>query len=334
MNVAIRVKASRKTGMGHWVRQCILARAMQERGWKPSLYPDSYPALQTLPDPGVPVIPVTAERPFQDLLTPPVSLLVLDVQDTTGDFIQSLRPRAQWIVTFEDQGPGRQRVDAVVDCNLDPAQAAPLPAGVLPLFGLPYSLLHPAYATLWHRPRDFSRGVRTVLVTCGGTDPLELTAPLTRTLLDLPEKPEVTVVTGPGHDDGGHLQGLQSRRPFHHIAAPPDLVDIIKTHDAVICSGGVTLHEALAAGAPAFVLAQVPHQKAMTLQLEALGAARFLGDAKDWTASSIRQAMATDPETLARMSARGRELIDGQGLRRILQTLANLVGEKKSGNPC
>ncbi|MBT3857723.1 MAG: hypothetical protein HOF64_12575, partial [Nitrospina sp.] len=92
-------------------------------------------------------------------------------------------------------------------------------------------------------------------------------------------------------------------------------------HSAVFCSGGVTLHEAMAVGTPAFVINQVAHQSEKADRAEKQGAAMNLGMAESWNENRLPEILQSSPDILGKMSQAGKSLIDGKGLKRVVETI-------------
>ena len=96
-------------------------------------------------------------------------------------------------------------------------------------------------------------------------------------------------------------------------------------HDAVFCAGGITLHEAMAVGTPAFVINQVTHQVPKSQRAEKQGAAINLGMNDLWNENRLPEILKFNPKTLAKMSQVGKSLIDGKGLKRIADAIEELI---------
>ena len=95
-------------------------------------------------------------------------------------------------------------------------------------------------------------------------------------------------------------------------------------HDIVFCAGGVTLHEAMAVGTPAFVINQVQHQVNKADRAEKQGASISLGMADLWDENRLPEILQSDPKILEKMSQSGKNMIDGKGLKRIVNALEEL----------
>ena len=109
----------------------------------------------------------------------------------------------------------------------------------------------------------------------GATDPKKLTLPLTSFLLQEKHDLKLTVLIGHNADITLELNKLSSSvQIIEYVLAPvSNMAQILWEHDAVICSGGVTLHEAIAVGTPAFVVNQVAHQQTKARFVEKSSAA-------------------------------------------------------------
>ncbi len=326
MNAVIRVKVSHQAGFGHWVRQCHLAKALAKSGFKVTLFPDDYERLGPAPE-GIGLTPVKSQDEFLELLPAETDLAILDIHETTPGFISKIRTSAKYVVGFEDLGSGRNHLDGLIDSNLPPQSSDEVSENVATLFGWNYSLLAPEYETASKTPRDFSKGIHSLLVTMGGTDPNNLTSKVVVPLLENLPGLKITVVSGPGFIANETFSKLLKNPQLKNQIQPESLAPLFLEHDAVVCAGGVTLHEALASGTPAFVIPQVTHQEILAKRLEGKGATRLTGSPGKVDKEMLIKALQTIPTNLHSMSGAGRELIDGCGLKRIVDFLKKLTSK-------
>ncbi|QPJ62647.1 MAG: hypothetical protein G3M70_12490 [Candidatus Nitronauta litoralis] len=326
MKAVIRVKVSHQAGFGHWVRQCHLAKALAKSGYNVTLFPDDYERLGPPPD-GLVMAPVKSQNEFLELLPSSINLAILDIHETIPELISQIRTSAKYVVGFEDLGSGRNHLDCLIDSNLPPQFCREIAEQVKTLFGWNYSLLAPEYETVSKEPRDFSNGIQSLLITMGGTDPNKLTSRVVAPLLESFPELKITVVSGPGFIADENFSKLLKSPRVKNQAQPNSLAPLFLQHDAVICSGGVTLHEALASGTPAFVVPQVAHQEVLAKGLEEEGATRLAGQPGKVNHDTLIQALQTTPANLDSMSTAGRKLIDGCGLKRIVEFLSKLTSK-------
>jgi UDP-2,4-diacetamido-2,4,6-trideoxy-beta-L-altropyranose hydrolase len=325
--IAILCKAGFLTGMGHVVRQIHLGRVLRSRGMDIEfIITDHPPSIELLRRENFSAKIVAKEEDLPGELAATYDLALLDIQDTKKDFIDALRERSRKIMSFEDLGDGRNHVDLLVDCNLEPEQAQYLKPPVKALFGLPYSVLAEEFGQYHRRKKIFSESLETLLVTMGGTDPNNLTTQLARCFLQSRKKTSITFVAGPGFQKISSLAELVSSvQSFQVLHQPGNMAELLFHHQAACCSGGVTLHEALAVGTPAFVISQVMAQQEKTRPLEKRGTAIDLGLAKDFDSNKISKIWELTKAQLENMSAKAKELVDGQGIVRVADEVIALV---------
>ena len=323
--IGISCKTSFPQGMGHLVRQTHIAKILRNRGAEITFFIPNYPPAQvwldrcqfprkTLNDP----LALTEKE------TRPLDLIILDIQDTPSTFIRKIRQNKKPVVSFEDLGEGRNHVDLLIDCNLGEENSVGLP--VQTLFGYPYSVLAPEFETLHFKKRELNGSIESVLITLGGTDPHSLTSLLADKLLQIQPNLSMTLLAGPGCKNIPALKNLENQNEtVKLLESTSQMAQTLFDHSAVFCAGGVTLHEAMAVGTPAFVINQVSHQVEKAGRAEKQGAAMNLGMAESWNESRLPEILESRPETLEKMSLAGKNLIDGKGLKRVADAIELLT---------
>jgi spore coat polysaccharide biosynthesis predicted glycosyltransferase SpsG len=319
--IAIFCKASFSHGMGHLVRQSHIAKILRDRGNEITFFiPDYSPAQHWLDRCGFPhQLTSDTEKLSQNFFIG--DLIILDVQDTTTAFIKNVRRNIKAVVSFEDLGDGRNHVDLLIDCNLDEEKAVGLPA----LFGHNYAVLSEEFETYHSKPRVFKNPIESVLVTLGGTDPHSLTQTLAEKLLQLRPDLSITLLAGPGNENIPVLKDLASKHEkVKLLESSSEMAQTLFSHDIVFCAGGVTLHEAMAVGTPAFVINQVQHQAEKADRAEIIGAAINIGMADSWDENRLPEILQSSPKNLEKMSQAGKNMIDGKGLKRVADAIESL----------
>jgi len=322
-NIAIHCKASFTTGMGHVYRQLHLAKVLRQRGMEIQFFiPDYPPTVELLSKNNFSLTIVGKEEGLPKEMDTYFDLIILDLQDTTQEFISSLRHRAKRIVSFENLGAGRNFVDLLIDCNLDPKESLKVKPGVKPLFGLAYSVLAVEFEEYHQQKRIFPPALESLLVTMGGTDPNNLTLQLAEVFRQWKKEIAITFVVGPGFKETETLKTLTaSMQSVQILSNAGNMAELLFSHNAVFCSGGVTLHESLAVGTPAFVINQVPHQREKTRPIERLGAALDLGLPEDFDPKLISGIVEISKNQLENMSRKGKALVDGKGIVRVADAI-------------
>ena len=315
--IGIFCKASFSHGMGHLVRQSYIAKVLLGQGHEITFFIPDYPPAQLWLDRcGFP------HQISNDKEIVCSNLIILDIQDTTVDFVKDIRQGKQRVVSFEDLGEGRNHVDLLIDCNLDEEKSTTLP--VQTLFGNKYAVLAPEFETLHSKKREFKEPIESILITFGGTDPHCLTPTLAEKLLQIQPDLCITLLAGPGNKNISALKELKTQK-VKLLESTSEMAQTLFTHDAVFCAGGITLHEAMAVGTPAFVINQIDHQSDKANRAEKHGAAINLGMADCWDENRLPEILQSTPETLDEMCQAGKNLIDGKGLQRVVDAIEEFL---------
>lgn len=324
---AIYCKASISDGMGHVYRQLNLANGLKKHGWEIMFYIPSFaPAVELITRSGftpslVELEPLTYK--YHDRL---FDLAVIDIGNTTESLVSAIKKSSHWVVSFDDLGTGRNYVNILIDCNLAPSESKSLNVNTLALFGTDYSVLHPDFAIYHKKTREFNSTSKSLLITMGATDPQGLALPLTRLLLKEKKNLQLTVITGNDTSNALQFDRLATQfKSLKFLGSVSNMAKFLWAHETVICAGGVTLHEAAAVGTPAFVINQVEHQQSKARFVEKSGAAINLGMGNNYDAEKLREALYSEKSKLRSMSLKGKKLIDGLGLFRVIEAITELI---------
>ena len=326
-SVAIHCKSSITDGMGHIYRQINLANDLKKQGWEVSFYiPDFAPAIDLLTQAEFTSVIMDSESSIAEYLDKFFDFVILDMQDTTESLVSSVKTCTRYIASFEDLGEGRNHVDILIDSNLAPSETKNLPSSTRGLLGPDYSVLHPDFAYYHAQSRHFGASSQTALVSMGATDPKNLTVPLTSFLLQEKHDLKLTVLIGHNANITPELNKLSNQFQLLNILGPvSNMAQILWEHDVVVCSGGITLHEAMAVGTPAFVVNQVAHQQTKARFVEKSGAAINLGIGAQYDVKKLREALNFRKQKLESMSLQAKQLIDGQGVFRVIDAMNKLI---------
>jgi UDP-2,4-diacetamido-2,4,6-trideoxy-beta-L-altropyranose hydrolase len=326
-SVAIHCKASMSDGMGHIYRQINLANELRKKGWEIFFcIPHFAPAIDLLSQADFKTVIMGPQSNVTEYIKKKLDFFILDIQDTTESLVFLIQKYARYIASFEDLGTGRYHADLLIDCNLAPSKIKNLPSSTRGLFGTDYSALHPDFAYYHAESKNFGTCLQSVLISMGGTDPTNMTLPLTSFILHEKHELKLTVLIGHNTRVTHELNQLSSQFKLLNIRGPvSNMAQTLWGHDVVICSGGVTLHEAISVGTPAFVINQVEHQQTKARFVEKSGAAINLGMGIQHDVEKLRGALNFKKHELELMSLKGKQLIDGRGLYRIIDAMNKLM---------
>ena len=249
--VAFRVDGYRSLGMGHVYRALTLAYALIEHDVVFVCDESRKEGSDFLRAANMKVVEVAGEKGFLEWLAQDApDVLVVDTLDTQLSFIEAAKKLAGRVVTFEDLGGGARAADAVVNALYEGASPH---SNVYT--GKKYVCLRDEF--LYATPRSFREQVERVLVTFGGTDPLNLTArvyAIAKSLREQGFSAEFDFIVGPAYEG----EGIESA-PELGIRVHRDVLrmsDFMRDADLALSSQGRTTFELASLGVPTIVLAQ------------------------------------------------------------------------------
>ncbi|RMH59817.1 MAG: hypothetical protein D6679_00675 [Candidatus Hydrogenedentota bacterium] len=330
--IAIRVDASPEIGLGNAARMAVLGRALRERAdevvFVTSRAASAEPFLRErgarrtiiLEDP---------EEEADAVLDVGPAVVVMDVGNTTHERMLPFKEAECAVVTFDDLGDGRYLADLVVDANLTTrTNPEKMVTGTRYLLGLDYVILSPEITAV--APRRRVRELQSVLLAFGGSDPAGITIEAIKALDAFDSDVDLMVVVGPAFKKEEELNRvlLKTSREFRILDRPLHLGKAFASADVAVVSGGITLCEAAFLGVPAVVLSQSDVQARNVTPFRQAGAVIDLGVG---TRENVRKLPGilkelADKERREGMAEKIRELVDGEGLDRIVTEIRELIG--------
>ncbi|MFA5088670.1 MAG: UDP-2,4-diacetamido-2,4,6-trideoxy-beta-L-altropyranose hydrolase [Candidatus Omnitrophota bacterium] len=198
-------------------------------------------------------------------------------------------------------------------------------------FSYDYLILPETY--LGFRPkRTIKKEVSRIMVCMGGSDHNNLSLGVVKAIDKSPFDFTCDVVMSSGYfsrmEVNRSLQGARHQVNVHYDT--DGLYELLSMADIAITAGGNTQAERMCAGVPGMVISQLRHQEQYSDAIAKLGAGLHLGFHKEVTAKDILAALnhlIRDRELRRRMALKGRELVDGKGLKRI----ADIILRAKQG---
>jgi len=322
--LALILDAGSERGMGHLYRQLHLGKLLKERGHSIQCFlPDYPPAIEKLRSENLSFEAIHIEDAIPMDWRTSFDIAVLDLLDTSTDFISMVREKAGFIVDFEDLGPGRNKVDLLIDANLTCEKSADVPSSVKTLFGLEFIALSPAFSQI-HRNLEAPIQLEPVIISMGGVDSLNVTQKILQIVKSLKPNIDLTVIAGPGYPWLSRLEALRENLSFKLEHNVSNMAERLSKCGAVFCSGGIIMHEAMAAGAVPLIISLAEHQTSKALFAHEKGAAMFLGAAESFDESAIQTALKIKLDELKKMRREGNKLVDGKGIHRVASAIESL----------
>ncbi len=250
--IVIRADAGPGLGMGHAYRALALEHALAEHDLTIVTRSDGDHLLGAdfLHTHSSRVRTVASEAEFEEVLSwIKPDIVVLDVLDTTEEYVRSTAKHASFVVTIENLGEGARAAGLVInDLYTD------VYPGDNHWYGVKHAILGPQFELL-PPTEPPGESVERILVTFGGTDPQHLTAKALTALQAIGFDGEVTVVLGPGYSHGHvSLEAFELRGEV--LSSVTDLAVIMHRSQLAITSAGRTVTELMTQGVPTIAMCQ------------------------------------------------------------------------------
>ena len=136
---------------------------------------------------------------------------------------------------------------------------------------------------------------------------------------------EIDFVAGTGNPKAASMQAMASTRPTWRFQAHTEhFAELMAQADLFIGAGGGTSWERAALGLPTICIAVAANQRANAEALATIGAHLYLGPSEDVSVGALRDAIGvllTNQGIRQSFAERSRQLVDGQGAKRVAAAL-------------
>jgi len=338
--ILYRVDGDHHIGLGHVFRARSLCKCLKSGGFNPvilTLSPDYVVEEMNKWD----VTVCEIKNPGNESINNQILLnnekhnsgiLIQDIRNTHAEDMKNLKSRNLTVINFDDLGCGREYADVLIDANL-PENKNSSCDGQLRLFGKKYMVLDPSYADINKSAKNINLIPKKIIVSLGGSDPRGLTVWVIEKLAQFfrTEKPEIYIIVGKGAKNKEDIESISIQSGFSYLHNVENMAQLFSECDLAIISGGVTLYEAACCGTPSIVLPQVKHQADIARGFESEGISVCPFDEiviDEQSFIDTLESLCSNDILRAKMSERGKNVVDGEGARRI-STIINDIYTKK-----
>ncbi|WP_027255509.1 UDP-2,4-diacetamido-2,4,6-trideoxy-beta-L-altropyranose hydrolase [Planktothrix agardhii] len=344
MQVVFRVDASTQIGTGHVMRCLALAQAWQDTQGQPIfIMANPIPALEErLKSEGMKVVHLAAEPGSLADAQETAALahqfeanwVVVDGYQFGSEYQQTIKNSGLNLLFIDDYGHAEHYyADVVLNQNISAEEEwyqHREPYTQL-LLGTRYTLLRREFWQWQGWQRTVPPVAKKVLVTLGGADPDNVTLKVIQSLqiVEVEELEAVVVVGGSNpHYENLKMAVQDSRYPIQVQQNVTNMPELMAWADVAISAGGSTCWELAFMGLPSILLILADNQRAIAQKLATLNLAVNLGWHQDVTIEEIglalRESIGDRPKRET-MSKRERELVDGNGARRVVSEMVNML---------
>jgi UDP-2,4-diacetamido-2,4,6-trideoxy-beta-L-altropyranose hydrolase len=343
-NIIIRVDAATNIGTGHVMRCLALAQTWQDTQGQPIFIMANYvPALEErLQSEGMKFVHLTTEPGSLADAQETAALahqfeanwVVLDGYHFGGKYQQILKQSKLNLLFIDDYGHAEHYyADLILNQNIsaDEQWYQHREPYTQLLLGTRYALLRREFWQWQKWQRTVSPIAKKVLVTLGGSDPDNVTLKVIQSLQLLPvEELEVVVVLGGSnpHYESLKMAVQNSRFPIRLERNVTNMPELMAWADIAISAGGSTCWELAFMGLPSIVLVLAENQRAIAAELDRQGVIINLGWHQDVTIARIGlplQELLCQRLNGETMSKKGKKLVDGNGARRVVLKVVNML---------
>jgi UDP-2,4-diacetamido-2,4,6-trideoxy-beta-L-altropyranose hydrolase len=355
-SVAIRVDGSSNIGMGHIIRCISLAGEFKKKGNNVFFLSMHEEGIQKLIEEGYEVLRLKKnENRFYELSAnedefgladelseingfisqKPVDILVVDSYHVDYNYLQELRDKCRLLVYIDDINSFVYPVDILINGNITGEYMgySRNSSEEILLLGPQYNMIRSEFKNL--PSRIVNREIKEMLVTTGGSDPCGMSIKIIKAMLSdtLFKNIRINLVIGAGFKEKDKIhKEIYEFDNIHLYENVRRMSEVILRSDLAISAGGSTLYELCACGTPAIAFILADNQAMIVEKLEELGYIFSLGwyyQFSDKELLSAIKKMYFDYEARAAYSKRMQKLVDGNGVKRIVNCISSMV--RKTG---
>ncbi len=347
MNIVFRTDASINIGTGHVIRCLTLADELRQKGTDINFICREGPGdlINYIENRGYKVQQLSEEIDIETdrKLTKEIlsncefkpDWLIIDHYDIDISWEYPLRKYAKRLMVIDDLANRKHDCDLLLDQNyskIDNRYNGLIPDKCIQLLGSEYAILRPQFQKARENLRERDGGVNRILVFMGGADPQNVTSKVLRAIHMLERSDiAVDVVVGnlsPYHDEIKTLTSNMPNTICHHNVE--NMAKFMSSADLCIGAGGTTTWERCCVGLPTITIILAENQKNISESLDKEGAIINLGwyqNVKENDITECINELINDPKKIQSMADKSRNLVDGEGVSRVVDTITFIIGD-------
>lgn len=319
MRIAFRADASPSIGGGHVMRCLALAQELKARGDEVGFFSRDLP-----PSYAGTVREAGAELFGEELRESPWDWLVVDHYQLDASWERAQRASARRILAIDDLANRTHDCDLLLDQNILGAgnpYAKLVPEKARVCLGPRYALLRPAFAAARKTLGQRSGAVRRVFICFGGGDPANHTAAALKALEPHAGRVQsIDVVVGPASRFRHEVETLAKKIAQAKMQLGGEIAGLLANADLAIGAGGSMAWERACLGVPTLAFGIAANQEPVLAALFEAGCAvgeRSMARPDEAKMAAWVSKVIGDAALLRGLGAKSRQLVDGQGARRI-----------------
>lgn len=321
-----------QTGMGHFMRCLAIAEEALRRGWRVVVAGRLGERSLTLAEQLIPGarIEQIGSAPPRAALERLVRVLGPDVVhiDSYDRALDGLSLEGALISNAQDGEFGRRPADLPIDANLFAEERWRSERSAPPLIGADAVQVRAQVRRVRHRVRSPLTDPLRVLLTLGGTDPGNLTPLVARAIVSAGTAVQLTAVCREEQHPEVREACATAEHPPALVAFATDLPGLADEHDLVVTAAGTSTWDFAAMGIPMGLICAADNQEQGYAATERARFAIPLGTPPHHRLqAAVEEGLvrATRPDELETLALRGREIVDGLGVWRVVAAWEQLL---------
>jgi len=184
--------------------------------------------------------------------------IIVDIKDTSVDYILRLKELGLIVIDFEDLGAGRDYVDLLIDANIHHFQE--ISENSNKLFGSDYVCLAPIFRDINQLEKKINNEIKDILIFFGGSDPSDIANFLLANIesCNFPSNARITIISNKITTSKKN-QNINLKILDVNLTAK-QMAELYYNSDICIISGGISMYESLVCGCPAIIINQNSEQ--------------------------------------------------------------------------
>lgn len=199
------------------------------------------------------------------------------------------------------------------------------------LLGKNYVILREAFTGMLSQ-KKIKEKIETVLITFGGSDPLNLTPVVLSKLTNYYAVLKKIVILGPAFSHKAEIEAMMDDRTVLYRNVEAEVMrDLMLDADIAISAAGQTINELAITGLPSIIVKVADNQENNIAGWMKIGFIdTFIDATAEWDIKNLEKALLRlqDQELRREISDRGKTQIDGKGAYRIMKEASRMFYEK------
>ncbi|MEY7998791.1 UDP-2,4-diacetamido-2,4,6-trideoxy-beta-L-altropyranose hydrolase [Clostridium sp. Mt-5] len=318
MKIAIRAEGGTKIGMGHIMRTLVLAKELSLKNEVSYICKDSIENKSGIIQIEKNGFKVYAFKDTVLAVLPNLNadVLITDSYDVNEKYFIATKKFVKHTAYIDDVNSFDYPVDLVVNQNINADDF--IYKQKYKLLGLKYLMLRNEFRNI---PRKhINRQVKDIMITMGGSDPVEFTKAITNWITDL--KFNFHVIIGPSFKNIKYFENISFYNVTFYFHA--NMADVMQKCDLAVSASGSSIYEFLAGGVPCLSVVIANNQFSISKKLSDMNMVESLGWYSSLNESEFKNrliALCNDCTLRQQRSIKGQKIIDGCGAKRIADFL-------------